>query len=132
MKLYCYFVFLMIRRPPRSTRTATPFPSTTLFRALQSRMNNKQRREWRRSPMKTLSVGVLTTLIFHSVCSAGGPALVQDAKAGAAVLKKCASYHSADGSNRVGSILAGVVGRKARTAPGFRYSRARQVLRWRD
>src|SRR3546814_11368525 len=74
-------------------------------------MNNKQSREWRRSPMKTLSGGVLTTLIFHSVCSAGGPALVQDAKAGAAVLKKCASYHSADGSNRVGSILAGVVGR---------------------
>src|SRR3546814_2900692 len=63
-------------------------------RALQSRMNNKQSREWRRSPMKTLSGGVLTTLIFHSVCSAGGPALVQDAKAGAAVLKKCASYHS--------------------------------------
>src|SRR3546814_4689941 len=56
-------------------------------RALQSRMNNKQSREWRRSPMKTLSGGVLTTLIFHSVCSAGGPALVQDAKAGAAVLR---------------------------------------------
>src|SRR3546814_12332086 len=28
------FVFLMIRRPPRSTRTNTLFPYTTLFRSL--------------------------------------------------------------------------------------------------
>src|SRR3546814_13689522 len=41
--VYCYFVlfpffsffffFLMIRRPPRSTRTDTLFPYTTLFRS---------------------------------------------------------------------------------------------------
>src|SRR3546814_14597013 len=31
---YCvYFFFLMIRRPPRSTRTDTRFPYTTLFRS---------------------------------------------------------------------------------------------------
>src|SRR3546814_3759313 len=30
----CVFVFLMIRRPPRSTRTDTLFPYTTLFRSL--------------------------------------------------------------------------------------------------
>src|SRR3546814_19003387 len=30
-----YFFFLMIRRPPRSTRTDTLFPYTTLFRSLQ-------------------------------------------------------------------------------------------------
>src|SRR3546814_14039548 len=29
------FFFLMIRRPPRSTRTDTLFPYTTLFRSLQ-------------------------------------------------------------------------------------------------
>src|SRR3546814_20428911 len=29
-----YFVFLMIRRPPRSTRTDTRFPFTTLFRSM--------------------------------------------------------------------------------------------------
>src|SRR3546814_17769157 len=28
-----YFLFLMIRRPPRSTRTDTLFPNTTLFRS---------------------------------------------------------------------------------------------------
>src|SRR3546814_18341148 len=34
--MQCYFVFvffLMIRRPPRSTRTDTLFPYTTLFRS---------------------------------------------------------------------------------------------------
>src|SRR3546814_18308683 len=30
----CYFFFLMIRRPPRATRTDTLFPYTTLFRSL--------------------------------------------------------------------------------------------------
>src|SRR3546814_6517373 len=33
--LFClYFFFLMVRRPPRSTRTDTLFPYTTLFRSL--------------------------------------------------------------------------------------------------
>src|SRR3546814_15891770 len=30
----CLFFFLMLRRPPRSTRTDTLFPYTTLFRSL--------------------------------------------------------------------------------------------------
>src|SRR3546814_8289538 len=33
MCLLFFFVFLMIRRPPRSTRTDTLFPYTTLFRS---------------------------------------------------------------------------------------------------
>src|SRR3546814_19644959 len=32
--VYDFFCFLMIRRPPRSTRTDTLFPYTTLFRSL--------------------------------------------------------------------------------------------------
>src|SRR3546814_15343927 len=32
--LFVYFFFLMIRRPPRSTRTDTLFPYTTLFRSI--------------------------------------------------------------------------------------------------
>src|SRR3546814_13096130 len=31
--IFCYFFFLMIRQPPRSTRTDTLFPYTTLFRS---------------------------------------------------------------------------------------------------
>src|SRR3546814_2104821 len=32
--LFCFFFFLMIRRPPRSTRTDTLLPYTTLFRSV--------------------------------------------------------------------------------------------------
>src|SRR3546814_11706277 len=31
----CFFFFLMSRRPPRSTRTDTLLPYTTLFRSIQ-------------------------------------------------------------------------------------------------
>src|SRR3546814_8449865 len=34
--MFCCFFFLMIRRPPRSTRTDTLFPYTTLFRSNHS------------------------------------------------------------------------------------------------
>src|SRR3546814_14962898 len=34
--LVSFFFFLMIRRPPRSTRTDTLFPYTTLFRSLDT------------------------------------------------------------------------------------------------
>src|SRR3546814_4968576 len=35
MMTYLFFFFLMIRRPPRSTRTDTLFPYTTLFRSVR-------------------------------------------------------------------------------------------------
>src|SRR3546814_2686105 len=35
--VFCLFFFLMIRRPPRSTRTDTLFPYTTLFRSVRRR-----------------------------------------------------------------------------------------------
>src|SRR3546814_20853466 len=34
LRSFLLFLFLMIRRPPRSTRTDTLFPYTTLFRSL--------------------------------------------------------------------------------------------------
>src|SRR3546814_1623641 len=37
MYIVLFFFFLMIRRPPRSTRTDTLFPYTTLFRSLGRR-----------------------------------------------------------------------------------------------
>src|SRR3546814_18857559 len=40
-----FFVFLMIRRPPRSTRTDTLFPYTTLFRSIGLGFTLKQRPE---------------------------------------------------------------------------------------
>src|SRR3546814_16035116 len=43
---YYFVFFLMIRRPPRSTRTDTLFPYTTLFRSLRKNF---------KSPVKKLS-----------------------------------------------------------------------------
>src|SRR3546814_9379234 len=38
---FCLFFFLMIRRPPRSTRTDTLFPYTTLFRSAHAKRAQK-------------------------------------------------------------------------------------------
>src|SRR3546814_15011359 len=43
----CLFFFLMIRRPPRSTRTDTLFPYTTLFRSGSWRCRVRDRRSTR-------------------------------------------------------------------------------------
>ena len=55
---------------------------------------------------------------------AGTAALAQDATAGKAAFARCSACHSVDGSNGVGPSLQGVLGRKAGSFAGFRYSRA--------
>src|SRR3546814_13731778 len=45
----CLYFFLMVRRPPRSTRTDTRFPYTTLFRS----RGRRRRDRWRSSPSAT-------------------------------------------------------------------------------
>src|SRR3546814_1092054 len=50
---YCLcFFFLMIRRPPRSTRTDTLFPYTTLFRSTWSRRSGSQAAPRDRAPRR--------------------------------------------------------------------------------
>src|SRR3546814_1645637 len=50
-----FFFFLMIRRPPRSTRTDTLFPYTTLFRSMARAgalsLRRRSRRAYRRDPL---------------------------------------------------------------------------------
>src|SRR3546814_16980637 len=41
----CFFFFLMLRLPPRSTRTATSCPYTTLFRSILRQARPESRRE---------------------------------------------------------------------------------------
>src|SRR3546814_9890635 len=44
MMVCCFmFFFLMIRRPPRSTRTDTLFPYTTLFRSILDQVGEDER-----------------------------------------------------------------------------------------
>src|SRR3546814_2629897 len=49
------FLFLMIRRPPRSTRTDTLFPYTTLFRSFT--------RPWKRKPPRSNTTLVTPALV---------------------------------------------------------------------
>src|SRR3546814_12888893 len=51
-----YFFFLMIRRPPRSTRTDTLFPYTTLFRSDATNGSDYRPASFRRRPAAASSV----------------------------------------------------------------------------
>jgi cytochrome c len=48
----------------------------------------------------------------------------QDAENGAKVFKKCMACHAVDDKNKIGPSLKGIVGRKAATVEGFKYSDA--------
>jgi cytochrome c len=67
-------------------------------------------------------------VLFVAAFALAAPALAQDgdAEAGEKVFRKCAACHTAeaDGPNRVGPNLHGVVGRTAGTVEGFKYSEA--------
>lgn len=54
----------------------------------------------------------------------GASARAQDVAAGKTAFAQCSACHSVDGSNGAGPSLKGVVGRKAGTLAGFRFSRA--------
>src|SRR3546814_19626139 len=51
------FFFLIIRRPPISTRTDTLFPYTTLFRSLHCILHALQHRRARLAAFKAVAVG---------------------------------------------------------------------------
>src|SRR3546814_12983957 len=53
-----YFFFLMIRRPPRSTRTDTLFPYTTLFRSAANRRYLKTHNAMR-------GIAALAVFLYH-------------------------------------------------------------------
>lgn len=48
----------------------------------------------------------------------------QDAALGAKVFKKCMACHAIDEKNKIGPSLKGIIGRKAATVEGFKYSDA--------
>src|SRR3546814_5957549 len=48
--VWCFFLFLMIRRPPRSTRTDTLFPYTTRFRSACAPSRSRGSRGTRATP----------------------------------------------------------------------------------
>src|SRR3546814_18837705 len=60
LMLHIFFFFLMIRRPPRSTRTDTLFPYTTLFRSFAD--DRFKQEQVRRRDNRTYSLALLIVL----------------------------------------------------------------------
>jgi len=69
----------------------------------------------------SVAKGALPLFLF-SLC--GGLAHAGDASKGKEIYSLCGACHPTDSSNGAGPGLAGIVGRKAGTAAGFRYSSA--------
>ncbi len=69
---------------------------------------------------------LLRAVLSIAAVVAGSPGFsqTQDATAGKAVFAQCVACHSVDGSNGVGPSVQGIIGRKAGSRAGFRYSRA--------
>src|SRR3546814_12879272 len=75
-RFFVIFFFLMIRRPPRSTRTDTFFPYTTLFRSRDlapspARNSRKNRSRWslaRRSEEHTSELQSLMRISYAVFC----------------------------------------------------------------
>src|SRR3546814_2736293 len=69
-----YFFFLMIRRPPISTRTDTLFPYTTLFRSHHPNRHPPLRQRLQpRSSMPCSTVSTARRSMNPSACSATSP-----------------------------------------------------------
>ena len=64
----------------------------------------------------------IAVLVFAGATAS--PGYAQDAEHGETIFKACATCHAADHADRVGPGLGGIIGRKAGTVPGFRYSNA--------
>src|SRR3546814_19089508 len=62
-----FLFFLMIRRPPRSTRTDTLFPYTTLFRSLTARDTRTGEVVW--GPVGSAGCLTGTGLLIDAGCS---------------------------------------------------------------
>lgn len=70
--------------------------------------------------------GLVTFIVTAALTAASSASAQEKAKQGETIFKRqCAACHTVEpGKNRVGPSLAGVVGRKAGTVEGFRYSDA--------
>jgi cytochrome c len=69
-------------------------------------------------------VHMMVLVILSIVGVAPWLAFAQGHDEGKQAFAQCSACHSIDGSNGVGPPLSGVVGRKAGSVAGFRYSRA--------
>jgi cytochrome c len=75
-------------------------------------------------------LGLATTILAIFVFCASASQAADIAKGKAAFIRQCAICHTIDkgGENRIGPNLSGIVGRRAGTAPGFKYTNAFRTI----
>src|SRR3546814_10501475 len=67
---FAYFFFcLIIRRPPRSTRTDTLFPYTTLFRSLYGQYGDLPKKEGGKNTYRSTPYPERKMILFHNESS---------------------------------------------------------------
>jgi cytochrome c len=72
-----------------------------------------------------MQIDISKVIVAMILAGAATPALADgDAAKGKMVFTRCASCHTLTDQNRLGPHLSGVLGRKAGSVPGFRYSKA--------
>src|SRR3546814_20229932 len=120
--LSCYLscFFLMIRRPPRSTRTDTLFPYTTLFRSADNTSNTPSPAQWcRLNNARKYEPMSMVTATGHSVNQARAIDVERrggGAAAAGAMVKRPMRHVRRRGEIRLGfRVQDGAV----RTAAGF-------------
>lgn len=72
-------------------------------------------------------LGKLFATVAVALAVTAGAQAEGDAIAGKKVFNKCRACHSFDAKKKIGPTLAGVMGRKAGTVEGYRYSKAFQA-----
>src|SRR3546814_20242772 len=75
--MLCVFFLLMIRRPPRATRTDTLFPYTTLFRSeiIKDRKPGSQENEMTKQMLAAMATGLALIAATPAIAQQGGPPL---------------------------------------------------------
>jgi cytochrome c len=79
-------------------------------------------------PTNAVAAAPAAGVVTLAVVDATGATLSGDPAKGAGIYRQCQSCHAKEaGVNKVGPSLAGLVGRKVGSVPGFRYSEANKA-----
>ena len=67
---------------------------------------------------------ILAALGLMALTGLSTASYAQDAEKGSKVFKKCMACHTVEAANKIGPSLKGIVGRKAASVEGYKYSDA--------
>jgi cytochrome c len=92
-------------------------------RACKALLDPESKRQEDNSPMIAMRTASILVLAGLALCPSGAAA-EGDLSRGEKLFARCGACHSVDGKKKIGPSLAGVVGRKAGSVEGVRYSKA--------